>query len=137
MASIPFAISIHKFISSVGADVGFASIVALAILVLVYFSHVREAATLQDRLEETQTRMSGCAAAGTAQRRRDPFGTARSDPWHCGGRSCASGRCPRRRGCNHRLHALSVARRPGRHGGAGARLGDEVDSGSGQQHGGA
>lgn len=59
MLSIPFALSIHKFVNSVGADVGFASIIAVALLVLLYFAHAREAATLRDRLDEAQNRIAG------------------------------------------------------------------------------
>jgi hypothetical protein len=60
--TVPFAISIHSFVNSVGAYVGFASIVAVAILVLLYFAHARETATLRDRLEEAQQRISGLEA---------------------------------------------------------------------------
>jgi hypothetical protein len=60
--TVPFALSIHSFINSVGAYVGFASIVAVAILVLLYFAHSRETATLRDRLDEAQQRISGLEA---------------------------------------------------------------------------
>jgi len=48
MASLPLAFSIHNFISSVGADAGFAAIIGLAILVLLYFAHARETANLRE-----------------------------------------------------------------------------------------
>lgn len=48
MASVPLAFSIHNFISSVGADAGFAAIIGLAILVLLYFAHARETANLRE-----------------------------------------------------------------------------------------
>ena len=38
MPAIPFAFSVHHFITSVGADAGFAAIIGLAILVLLYFA---------------------------------------------------------------------------------------------------
>lgn len=60
--TVPFALSIHKFITSVGADVGFASIIAVAILVLLYFAHSRETATLRERLDEAQQRIGGLEA---------------------------------------------------------------------------
>jgi preprotein translocase subunit SecG len=60
--TLPFALSIHNFVNSVGSYVGFASIVAVAILVLLYFAHSRETATLRDRLEEAQQRISGLEA---------------------------------------------------------------------------
>lgn len=47
----PFALSIHHFITSVGADAGFASIIGLAILVLLYFAQARETASLRDQAE--------------------------------------------------------------------------------------
>jgi hypothetical protein len=56
MGSLPFALSVHKFVSSVGADAGFASIIGLAILVLLYFAQARETASLRDRVEETEQR---------------------------------------------------------------------------------
>jgi len=60
--TVPFALSIHNFVNSVGSYVGFASIVAVAILVLLYFAHARETATLRDRLDEAQQRISGLEA---------------------------------------------------------------------------
>jgi hypothetical protein len=57
--TVPFALSIHNFVNSVGAYVGFGSIVAVALLVLLYFAHARETATLRDRLDEAQQRISG------------------------------------------------------------------------------
>jgi hypothetical protein len=62
MVTIPFALSVHKFVNSVGADVGFASIFAVAILILLYFAHARETATLRDRLDEAHTRIGGLEA---------------------------------------------------------------------------
>lgn len=60
--SLPFALSIHKFVNSVGDDVGFASIVAVAILILLYFAHARETATLRDRLDDAHQRIGGLEA---------------------------------------------------------------------------
>ncbi len=57
MGSIPLALSVHNFISSVGADAGFASIIGLAILVLLYFAHARETANLHDEAEELAHRL--------------------------------------------------------------------------------
>lgn len=62
---MPLALSIHNFISSVGADAGFASIIGLAVLVLLYFAHARETANLHDeasflsqRLQEAEARLA-------------------------------------------------------------------------------
>src|SRR5689334_20169947 len=52
MASIPFAFSVHHFVSSVGADAGFAAIIGLAILVFLYFAQARETASLRRQAEE-------------------------------------------------------------------------------------
>jgi hypothetical protein len=60
--TLPFALSIHNFVNSVGSYVGLGSIVAVAILVLLYFAHARETATLRDRLDEAQQRISGLEA---------------------------------------------------------------------------
>jgi hypothetical protein len=55
-------ISVHSFVTSVGAYVGLASILAVALLVLLYFAHARETATLRDRLDEAQQRIGGLEA---------------------------------------------------------------------------
>ncbi len=70
MATIPFAISVHHFISSVGADVGFASIIGLAILVLLYFSQARETANLREQAYEANQRVSQLEARLTTMARQ-------------------------------------------------------------------
>jgi hypothetical protein len=57
MPTIPFALSVHHFISSVGADAGFAAFIAVALLVLLYFSQARETATLRRRADEAGQRV--------------------------------------------------------------------------------
>src|SRR5664279_561332 len=57
MAAIPFALSISHFVSTVGADVGFASIIGLAILVLLFFSQARETAVLRRRADEAEEQL--------------------------------------------------------------------------------
>ncbi len=57
MAWIPFAFSVHRFITSVGSDAGFASIIGLAILVLLYFAQARETANLRQQAEESGQRV--------------------------------------------------------------------------------
>lgn len=57
MATLPFALSVHHIISSVGADVGFASLIGLALLVLLFFSQARETATLRSRADEASLRI--------------------------------------------------------------------------------
>ncbi len=44
-------ISVHHFINSVGADAGFAAIIGLAILVLLYFAQARETAKLREHAD--------------------------------------------------------------------------------------
>jgi LytR cell envelope-related transcriptional attenuator len=58
MGSVPFAFSVHHFINSVGADAGFASIIGLAILVLLYFAQARETAALREQAYEWAQRVS-------------------------------------------------------------------------------
>ncbi len=58
MPPLPFALSVHHFISSVGADAGFAALIAVALLVLLYFSQARETATLRKRAEESGQRVA-------------------------------------------------------------------------------
>ncbi len=50
--TIPFALSVSHFISTVGADAGFAAIIGLAILVLLYFAQARETATLREEASQ-------------------------------------------------------------------------------------
>src|SRR5579884_609079 len=57
MGSMPYALSVHSLVNSAGADVGFASLLGLAILVLLFFSQARETATLRDRLDESSQRV--------------------------------------------------------------------------------
>ncbi len=57
MGPIPFAFSVHHFINSVGADAGFASIIGLAILVLLYFAQARETSSLREQLVAAAQRM--------------------------------------------------------------------------------
>ncbi|HTX33006.1 MAG TPA: LytR C-terminal domain-containing protein [Solirubrobacteraceae bacterium] len=76
MGSMPLAFSVHNFISSVGADAGFAAIIGLAVLVLLYFAHARETANLREeasvlaeRLQQAEARvaeLSRPAAVGAA-----------------------------------------------------------------------
>ena len=73
MASIPLAFSIHNFISSVGADAGFAAIIGLAVLVLLYFAHARETANLREeaalltqRLMQAEARVAQLSRAQPA-----------------------------------------------------------------------
>jgi hypothetical protein len=51
MAALPYALSVHHFVSQVGDYVGFAAIVAVAIMVLLLFAHARETAELRRRAE--------------------------------------------------------------------------------------
>ncbi len=57
---LPLAsLSIHKLIGSVGNDIGFASIIAVAILVVLYFAHARETTALREQLEASQQHIAG------------------------------------------------------------------------------
>ena len=58
MANLPLALSVHHFVSSVGADAGFASIIGLAILVLLYFAQARETANLREQAYESAQRVA-------------------------------------------------------------------------------
>ncbi len=57
MGSIPVALSIHHYINSVGADAGFAALVGLAILVLLYFAQARETSSLREQAAESAQRV--------------------------------------------------------------------------------
>jgi LytR cell envelope-related transcriptional attenuator len=72
MATIPFALSVHHFITSVGADVGFASIIGLAILVLLYFAQARETANLREQAYESAQRVAQLEARLSGLARQQP-----------------------------------------------------------------
>ena len=55
---MPLALSVHNFITSVGADVGFASIIGLAILTLLFFTQHRETANIRRESEELSQRLA-------------------------------------------------------------------------------
>src|SRR3982074_1815251 len=75
MGPIPFAFSVSHFINSVGADAGFASIIGLAILVLLYFAHARETASLRAHAYEAAERIQQLEAR-LAQPTRSAPGSA-------------------------------------------------------------
>ena len=62
MGSLPFAFSVHHFINSVGADAGFAAIIGLAILILLYFAQARETANLRNHAYEAAQRIQDLEA---------------------------------------------------------------------------
>lgn len=51
MAFISFALSLHSLTGNAGTDAGFAAILGLAILALLYFAQARETSTLRDSLK--------------------------------------------------------------------------------------
>lgn len=55
--TVPAALSVHNFINKVGADAGFASIIGLALLILLFFAQMRETSTLRRALEEASGRI--------------------------------------------------------------------------------
>jgi hypothetical protein len=56
------ALSIHHFINSVGADAGFASIIGLAVMVLLFFSSARETANLRRRADDAEEQVQQLVA---------------------------------------------------------------------------
>src|SRR4030088_2213875 len=74
MATLPLALSVHHFISSVGADAGFAAIIGLAILVLLYFAQARETSTLRDEATSANQRV------GELERRGGQLGRPEAPP---------------------------------------------------------
>ena len=57
MASIAYALSIQHFINTVGAKAGFAAIIGLALLVLLFFTQSRETANLRRRADEADQQL--------------------------------------------------------------------------------
>lgn len=71
---MPLALSVHNLVSSVGADAGFAAVIGLAILALLYFAHARETANLREeaamlaqRLQDAEARLDAARRAVPAQ----------------------------------------------------------------------
>jgi hypothetical protein len=62
MGSLPLAFSVHHFINSVGADAGFAAIIGLAILILLYFAQARETANLRNHAYDAEQRIQDLEA---------------------------------------------------------------------------
>jgi hypothetical protein len=58
MGSAPYALSVHHFSSSVGADAGFASIIGLAVLVLLFFAQARETSSLREQADQAAQRVA-------------------------------------------------------------------------------
>ncbi len=107
MGSISFAISIHKFVSSTGADAGFAAIIGLAILILLYFAQARETATLREQAAEAAGRVG--AAGGPDRRARAPGARGRRAaaprrPRPAAMRAAATGGGRREGGARPRVH---------------------------------
>ncbi|WP_249011315.1 LytR C-terminal domain-containing protein [Conexibacter sp. DBS9H8] len=72
--SIPFALSLTKYLHSAGTDIGFGSLIAVALLVVLYFAGARESRILReeledadDRLAELETRVGETIAAASAR----------------------------------------------------------------------
>src|ERR1700759_1894185 len=58
MANLPLALSVPHFVNSVGDDAGFAAIIGLSILVLLYFAQARETANLREQAYESAQRVA-------------------------------------------------------------------------------
>jgi hypothetical protein len=54
---VPYALSVHAFVDKVGNYAGFASVIAVALLVIMVFVNARESANLRDRAEEAEERL--------------------------------------------------------------------------------
>lgn len=57
MGVLPLAFSASHFVNSVGAKVGFASLIGLALLVLLFFAQARETSSLRRHAEELMARI--------------------------------------------------------------------------------
>lgn len=77
---MPLGLSVHNFISSVGADAGFASVVGLAILILLYFAHARETANLQEEAAELAERLEQAELKLAQLSRQEPAPAPQPSP---------------------------------------------------------
>jgi hypothetical protein len=97
MANLPLALSVHHFVNSVGADAGFAAIIGLAILVLLYFAQARETANLREQAYEAGQRVAQLEARLTSLARQQAAGAGscvrgrRGDGSRAAGRRCGAG----------------------------------------------
>ena len=78
MGPLPFAFSVSHFINSVGAKAGFAALIGLAVLVLLYFAQARETSSLREQAHEAAQRVQQLEAR-IAQLARQP-GVAQPAP---------------------------------------------------------
>lgn len=62
MLHLPLALSISHYLNSAGTDAGFAAIVGLAIVILLYFAHARETANLREHAEDLADRVEDLEA---------------------------------------------------------------------------
>ncbi len=79
MAFISFALSLHSLTGNAGSDAGFAAILGLAILALLYFAQARETSSLRDSLKRADDelgslheRLNAVIAAQAAAAQRTP-----------------------------------------------------------------
>src|SRR5215468_4013758 len=81
MGIVPYAFSVPHFIKSGGAEAGFAAIIGLAILILLYFAHARETATLREQAYEWAQRVQQLEARITQlSRQQASLGTSAAPP---------------------------------------------------------
>ena len=95
MASIAYALSIQHFVNTVGAKAGFAAIIGLALLVLLFFTQSRETANLRRRADEAEQQLYQLQLhLDHLSRQRAPPGGSRRGADHRRPRRRASGRRP-------------------------------------------
>ncbi len=68
MRSIFFGLSVHHYITTVGADAGFAALIGLAILVLLYFAQARETSSIREQAAQSAERVQQLEARLAALR---------------------------------------------------------------------
>ena len=54
---VPYALSVHSFVDKVGSYAGFAAIIGVALLVIMFFVNARETSALRARAEEAEERL--------------------------------------------------------------------------------
>jgi hypothetical protein len=77
MEAVPFALSVTHFINTVGADAGFAAIIGLALLVVLYFAQARETRSLRDQAADAQDRVAQLEARVASMTRAQAAAPAR------------------------------------------------------------
>jgi hypothetical protein len=93
-AALAYGLSVHHFISQVGDYVGFAAIVAVAIMILLLFAHARETADLRRRADDAEEELALLHEQVQWLHGAQQSGATTAAPGSAGGTQAAPGTVP-------------------------------------------